>query len=230
MGELLSSRIVAAALAGAGVPADWVDARRAIVTNDEHTRAAPLTRRDQRRAARDGAAADRRGARAGARRLRRRHRRRAHDDARPRRRRTIPGALVGAGIDAARDSDLDRRRRHADRRSARHRGAAPGAARCRSPRRPSWRTSAPRCCTRARSCRPSSATSRCASSTRASRTAAGTLITAAGARDGHAADRRWRAKRDVTVVDITSSRMLMAYGFLRQVFEVFERFRRRWTW
>jgi aspartate kinase len=33
------------------------------------------------------------------------------------------------------------------------------------------------------------------------------------------------AKRDVTVVDITSSRMLMAYGFLRRVFEVFERFR-----
>jgi aspartate kinase len=32
-------------------------------------------------------------------------------------------------------------------------------------------------------------------------------------------------KRDVTVVDVTSSRMLMAYGFLRQVFEVFERFR-----
>jgi len=32
-------------------------------------------------------------------------------------------------------------------------------------------------------------------------------------------------KRDLTVVDITSSRMLMAYGFLRRVFEVFERFR-----
>jgi aspartate kinase len=31
-------------------------------------------------------------------------------------------------------------------------------------------------------------------------------------------------KRDVTVVDITSSRMLMAYGFLRRVFEVFERY------
>jgi len=29
----------------------------------------------------------------------------------------------------------------------------------------------------------------------------------------------------VTVIDITSSRMLMAYGFLRRVFEVFERFR-----
>ena len=32
------------------------------------------------------------------------------------------------------------------------------------------------------------------------------------------------AKRDITVVDITSDRMLMAYGFLRRVFEVFERF------
>ena len=42
MGELLSSRIVAAALTEAGVPADWVDARRAIVTDDEHTRATPL--------------------------------------------------------------------------------------------------------------------------------------------------------------------------------------------
>ena len=33
------------------------------------------------------------------------------------------------------------------------------------------------------------------------------------------------SKRDVTVIDITSSRMLMAYGFLRRVFEVFERYR-----
>jgi len=32
-------------------------------------------------------------------------------------------------------------------------------------------------------------------------------------------------KRGVTVVDITSSRMLMAHGFLRRLFEVFERFR-----
>jgi aspartate kinase len=32
-------------------------------------------------------------------------------------------------------------------------------------------------------------------------------------------------KRDITVIDITSSRMLMAYGFLRRLFEVFERFR-----
>jgi aspartate kinase len=32
-------------------------------------------------------------------------------------------------------------------------------------------------------------------------------------------------KRDLAVVDITSTRMLMAYGFLRRLFEVFERFR-----
>jgi len=32
-------------------------------------------------------------------------------------------------------------------------------------------------------------------------------------------------KRDVTVVDITSTRMLMAHGFLRRLFEVFERFK-----
>ena len=44
MGELLSSRLVAAALVEAGVPAEWVDARRAVVTNDDHTRAAPLMR------------------------------------------------------------------------------------------------------------------------------------------------------------------------------------------
>jgi aspartate kinase len=32
-------------------------------------------------------------------------------------------------------------------------------------------------------------------------------------------------KRNVTVVDITSTRMLMAHGFLRRLFEVFERFK-----
>jgi aspartate kinase len=49
----------------------------------------------------------------------------------------------------------------------------------------------------------------------------GTLITGTGA-DG----RRLTAiacKRDVTVIDITSTRMLMAHGFLRRLFEVFER-------
>jgi aspartate kinase len=42
VGELLSSRIVAGALTAQGLAAQWVDARRALVTTDEFTRAAPL--------------------------------------------------------------------------------------------------------------------------------------------------------------------------------------------
>jgi aspartate kinase len=42
VGEILSSRIVAAAFAEAGVPSAWVDARRALVTDDQHTAALPL--------------------------------------------------------------------------------------------------------------------------------------------------------------------------------------------
>jgi aspartate kinase len=52
----------------------------------------------------------------------------------------------------------------------------------------------------------------------------GTLITA----DGRPAEGQLTAiacKRGVTVIDITSSRMLMAHGFLRRLFEVFERFK-----
>ena len=41
-GEILSSRIVAAALTSHGLAAGWVDAREAIVTNGEFTQAAPL--------------------------------------------------------------------------------------------------------------------------------------------------------------------------------------------
>jgi aspartate kinase len=41
-GELLSSRLVAAALAARGLPAAWVDGREVIVTNDRHTSAAPM--------------------------------------------------------------------------------------------------------------------------------------------------------------------------------------------
>ena len=52
---------------------------------------------------------------------------------------------------------------------------------------------------------------------------AGTMITAQG-RD-HAGLTALACKRGVTVVDITSTRMLMAHGFLRRLFEVFERFK-----
>ena len=40
-GELLSSRLVAAAMTAAGLPAVWVDARDVVLTDDRHTCAAP---------------------------------------------------------------------------------------------------------------------------------------------------------------------------------------------
>jgi len=42
VGELLSSRIVAAALSSHGLSASWVDARQVMITDDAHTSAAPL--------------------------------------------------------------------------------------------------------------------------------------------------------------------------------------------
>ena len=42
VGELLSSQIVTAALVDAGLPAVWIDAREALITNDEHGSAGPL--------------------------------------------------------------------------------------------------------------------------------------------------------------------------------------------
>ena len=50
----------------------------------------------------------------------------------------------------------------------------------------------------------------------------GTMITAEGRTSG-AQLTAIACKRDVTVIDITSTRMLMAHGFLRRLFEVFER-------
>src|SRR5262245_48569557 len=52
----------------------------------------------------------------------------------------------------------------------------------------------------------------------------GTVI---GADSGHANGdlTAIACKRNVTVIDITSTRMLMAHGFLRRLFEVFERFK-----
>jgi aspartate kinase len=54
--------------------------------------------------------------------------------------------------------------------------------------------------------------------------ARGTIITAHGRTSG-ATLTALACKRGVTVVDITSTRMLMAHGFLRRLFEVFERFK-----
>src|SRR6188474_3870609 len=41
-GEILSSRVVAGALSSRGLASTWVDARRVMLTNGEHTSAAPL--------------------------------------------------------------------------------------------------------------------------------------------------------------------------------------------
>jgi aspartate kinase len=57
----------------------------------------------------------------------------------------------------------------------------------------------------------------------------GTMITANGRRSAGGAEHgpltALACKRGVTVIDITSTRMLMAHGFLRRLFEVFERFK-----
>jgi aspartate kinase len=48
VGEMISSRIVAAAFEEAGIPSAWVDARRTLVTNDQHTAAMPLAQETRR--------------------------------------------------------------------------------------------------------------------------------------------------------------------------------------
>jgi aspartate kinase len=222
MGELLSSRIIASALLNAGVPGEWVDARLVIVTDDQHTRACPLMR--------ETAAALRAGVlplveagkvpvlggfvgataagqtttlgRGGS---------------------DYSGAIVGAGIDATEiqiwtdvdgmmtadprvipESRLVPRLSFAEAAELSYFGAKvlhpstihPAVERDIPVRiLNSWKPSEP-----------------------------GTLITALPSPDGNALT-AMAAKKDLTVVDITSSRMLMAYGFLRRVFEVFERFR-----
>ena len=114
-GELLSSRVVAGAIQAAGIDAVWVDARKAIVTDDQYTAAAPLTAETGDALKREVAPHLAAGPRAGHRRLRRGHARRRRHDARAR----GVGLLGGdhrRGPGRRRDPDLDRRRRHAHRR------------------------------------------------------------------------------------------------------------------
>jgi aspartate kinase len=222
MGELLSSRVVAAALVAAGVPGEWVDARRAIVTNDAHTCAVP-----------DGAATDAAlravvlpvierggvpvlggfvGSTAD-----------GHTTTLGRGGSDYSGALVGAGIGAGEIqiwTDVDGML-SADPRIVGEPRLVPQL---------SFAEAAELAYFGAKVLHPSTILPaiqrnipvRILNSRKAD--GEGTLITAdpppsATPLTGLA------AKRDVTVVDITSSRMLMAYGFLRRVFEVFERYR-----
>ena len=222
IGELLSSRIVAAAFKHAGLPVEWVDARRIIVTNDEHTRATPLMREttvalrasvlpllDSGRmpvlGGFVGATVD------------------GHTTTLGRGGSDYSGALVGAGIGAEEIqvwTDVDGMLTADPRvipqpRLVPHLSFAEAAelayfgAKVLHPStiHPAVEHNIPVRILNAR--RPDGA---------------GTLITAEPSANGRPLT-AMAAKRNLTVVDITSSRMLMAYGFLREVFEVFERFR-----
>ena len=222
MGELLSSRIIAAALVQAGLPGGWVDARRAIVTDADHTRANPLMR-ETTAALRasvlpllDAGRIPVLGGFVGA-------TVEGHTTTLGRGGSDYSGAIVGAGIDAAEiqiwtdvdgmltadphvipQSKLVPRLSFAEAAELSYFGAKvlhPSTI------HPAVERNIPVRILNAR--KPDGA---------------GTLITADPA-PGGAQLTAMAAKRELTVVDITSSRMLMAYGFLRRVFEVFERFR-----
>ena len=221
-GELLSSRIVAAALTHCGLPAEWVDARRAIVTNDDHTRAVPLA--DETNAALrssvltviDAGRIPVLGGFVGSTVS-------GHTTTLGRGGSDYSGALVGAGIGADEIqiwTDVDGMLTADPRLIARPRlvpqlsfaeaaELAYFGAKVLHPSTilPAVERNIPVRILNAR--KPEGS---------------GTIITAEPP-PGSTPLTALACKRDLTVVDITSSRMLMAYGFLRRVFEVFERYR-----
>ena len=221
MGELLSSRIVAAALNGAGIGAEWVDARRAIVTTADHMRATPLTAETGRALkATVVAALDARrvpvlggfvGATTG-----------GHTTTLGRGGSDYSGALVGAGIGAREIqiwTDVDGMLTADPRVIAQPRLVS----------KLSFAEAAELAYFGAKVLHPSTILPavernipvRILNSMRPE--GGGTLITADPSLDGTPLT-GLASKKNVIVVDITSTRMLMAYGFLRRVFEVFERF------
>jgi aspartate kinase len=221
-GELLSSRIVADALVAAGLPGQWIDARHAIVTNDDHTRAVPLMR-ETASALRasvvpvlDAGAIPVVGGFVGA-------TAEGHATTLGRGGSDYSGALVGAGIGAREIqiwTDVDGMLT-ADPRVIRAPRLVP---------RLSFAEAAELAYFGAKVLHPSTILPaverdipvRILNSRKPD--GAGTLITATGSSNGTPIA-ALASKRDVTVIDVTSSRMLMAYGFLRQVFEIFERYR-----
>jgi aspartate kinase len=220
-GELASSRIVAAALQAAGIPASWVDPRQAIVTDAQHLAAAPDVTATEKAIAREigPALAARRvpvvGGFVGA---------------------TAAGvtttlgrggsdysaAVIGAALDAAEiqiwtdvDGMLTADPRVVD--------AAQVVSRL------SFAEASELAYFGAKVLHPSTILPavaknipvRILNSRRPG--SPGTLI-AASPPDGDRPLAAVACKRNVTMVEITSTRMLMAHGFLRRVFEVFERF------
>jgi len=222
MGELLSSRIVAAALTAAGVAAQWVDARQAIVTDGEHTRATPLARETDEALARhvrpaiDAGLVPVVGGFVGA-------TRDGHTTTLGRGGSDYSGALVGAGVGASEIqiwTDVDGMLT-ADPRVISGAKLVPHL---------SFDEAAELAYFGAKVLHPSTILPavernipvRILNSRKPD--GRGTIITAQGAPSDTLLT-ALACKPDVTVVDITSSRMLMAYGFLRRVFEVFERYR-----
>jgi aspartate kinase len=220
-GELLSSRLAAAVLQTAGIPAEWVDARQLLVTSEDHGRAQPLMEETRGRCAALVAPLVERG--------------------------RVP--VIGGFVGATRDGVTTTLGRGGSDYSAAIVGAALDAAEIQiwtdvdgmltvDPRvvpggtvvpeltyaeaaelayfgakvlhpatiLPAVERDIPVCILNSR--RPGGPGTRIGAHVRAGE---GTLRAVA-------------CKRHVTVIDITSTRMLMAYGFLQKVFEVFARF------
>ena len=222
IGELLSSRLVAAALTHADVAAEWIDARTAIITDATHTCAMPQMAETRAALQRSvvpvlesgrvpviggfvGATAD------------------GHTTTLGRGGSDYSGALVGAGIGAREIqiwTDVDGMLT-ADPRVVSGTRLVPVL---------SFAEAAELAYFGAKVLHPSTILPaveqgipvRILNSRKPD--GDGTRITAEGSAAGSPVA-ALACKRDITVIDVTSSRMLMAYGFLRQVFEVFERHR-----
>ena len=221
MGELLSSRVVAAALADAGIPSTWVDARHAVVTTAEHMKATPLATETRVALRSTVLAAIEQGlvpviggfvgaSTAG------------HTTTLGRGGGDYSGAIVAAGIDAREIqiwTDVDGMLT-ADPRVVGAPVLVPAL---------SYAEAAELAYFGAKVLHPSTILPaverdipvRILNARKPE--GPGTLITAAGATDGPPLT-GLACKRGVTVIDVTSSRMLNSYGFLREVFEVFERY------
>lgn len=221
IGELVNSRIVAAAFECAGLPSAWIDARRTVVTDQQHMAASPLASETAAAVAREvtpslaagfvpviggfvGATVKGVTTTLG----------RGGSD--------YSGAIIGAALDAEEIqiwTDVDGMLT-ADPRVIDHPQIVP---------RLSFAEASELAYFGAKVLHPSTIVPavaknipvRILNSRRPD--SPGTLITA----DASGGDRPLAAvacKRNVTMVEITSTRMLMAHGFLRRVFEVFERF------
>ena len=222
-GELLSGRIVQAALSAGGIPAVWVDPRRLVITTDDYTQAAPLFPEIDAAVPRELEPALEAGA--------------------------VP--VTGGFVGATRDGVTTTLGRGGSDYSAAIIGAAVNAREIQiwtdvdgmltadprvvpSPRvvpALSFGEASELAYFGAKVLHPSTILPavardipvRILNSRRPA--APGTIIASRGADEENGRVAAIACKRNVTVVDVTSTRMLMAWGYLRRVFEVFERHR-----